>query len=73
MPRPHLDDRRDAILAFIADSWAVRGRGPTYQEIAEGVGMRSKSSVGYHLGILAEAGCIESTVGQAGSLRVVEP
>ena len=69
--RPHRDDRRDAILACIADSWAEHGRGPTYREIAERAGPASETGVGYHLRILAEAGCIERG-SRPGLLRVVD-
>lgn len=72
MGRPPRDDVRDAILAFIAESWDERGRGPTYPEIAARTGLRTVTAVGYHLRVLAEAGCVERGAWKPGLLRVVD-
>jgi SOS-response transcriptional repressor LexA len=70
--RPPRDDRRDAILDFIADWWLDHDHGPTYREIAEGLGFATASCAGYHVRILAEAGVVAYDPKTPRTLRAVE-
>lgn len=72
MGRPHRDDRRDAALACIEASWQRHGRGPTYRELAEAMGLRSVSGAVYHVRVLLAAGCVTSRSRTPRTLRVVE-
>lgn len=48
------------------------GVAPTYREIADGIGLRSFSTVGYHIKLLEEAGLVERAKrGKARSVRVI--
>lgn len=55
-----LSDRDYEILRFIREYSDKHGYAPTYDEIGEGVGLYSKSSVRNHIQKLLEAGKIES-------------
>lgn len=55
-----LTDRDYEILRFIKTYIGKHGYAPTYDEIGEGVGLYSKSSVRNHMQKLLEAGKIES-------------
>lgn len=59
-----LTQRRQQILDYIRRSMERRGCSPSMREIAESVGLRSVSTVSYHLGILAEAGYLDRDPGQ---------
>lgn len=66
------DARRDAIVAFVAEHWRVKGWAPTMAEIAEAVGLRSVSTVHRHVQLLIDGGVLARQRGSQGSLRVVE-
>ena len=51
-----LTPRQRAILQFIEEYAAANDRAPSDQEIAEGVGLKSRSSAHYHLRILKATG-----------------
>jgi SOS-response transcriptional repressor LexA len=72
MGRLPRDDRRDAILDSINDWWDSHGRGPTYRELADAIGVGSVSCVRHHLRILAEAECVTWRRCARGTLRVVQ-
>ncbi len=60
MRRKHaLTPRRRAILDFIRRTIAEQGYPPTVREICEAVGLRSTSTVHFHLRALEEAGYLE--------------
>jgi repressor LexA len=59
-----LTSRRRQILDYISRSMERRGCSPSMREIAEAVGLRSVSTVSYHLEILAEAGYLDRDPGQ---------
>lgn len=73
--RPPLTARRAAIVEFVRD-FAVRttGRGPSYSEIAVGVGLdaRSKSTVAAHVRGLVADGYLARTLGRWRSVRVAD-
>jgi SOS-response transcriptional repressor LexA len=48
----HLTEREEQILAVVRRWIAEHGEGPSVREIADAVGMKSTSSVAYHLGNL---------------------
>lgn len=66
-------DPRGKILKSIRDSMRDRGYPPTIQEIADTVGLASKSSVAHHLRTLQQEGRIERVPGRPRALVVHEP
>lgn len=54
----YLTSTQEQILRCIRESIADRGESPTMQEIGEQFGMRSRSSVYYHLGRMEALGYI---------------
>lgn len=48
----------DKIFAFICEFIQTKGYSPSYREIARGVGIKSTSTVLYHLDLLAAEGRI---------------
>jgi SOS-response transcriptional repressor LexA len=63
--------RRAAILRFIKSYWKKNHFGPSFDEIAEGVGI-GKTSIRHHLIVLQGEGKISLTPGAYRSIRVVE-
>ena len=55
-------DTRDKIMAFIILYFDHHGYAPSYREIADGIGMKSTSSIYHHLKILFDEGKIETDV-----------
>jgi repressor LexA len=51
-----LTPRRRKILDFIGGSMERRGYSPSLREIADAVGLKSVSTVSYHLKVLEQAG-----------------
>lgn len=64
-------DRRSAILKFSRAYIKKHGFGPSVAEIAEGVGLSSKTAVRHHLATLQREGKVEMTPGVYRSLRVL--
>lgn len=64
-------ERRKAIMKFIRAYRAEHGNSPSMQEIADGVGYSTKSSVGRHINILVEAGVLEHDPKKYRSMRPV--
>jgi len=54
-----LGPRTEQVLAYIRLFSTQYGRPPGYEEIAEGVGMKTSSVVAYHIRLLTHAGLIE--------------
>lgn len=49
----------ERIYVFVRDFIADHGYSPSYREIADGVGLRSTSTVLYHLDVLAKDGRVD--------------
>lgn len=64
-------ERRKEIMKFIRAYRAIHGNSPSMQEIADGVGYSTKSSVGRHIGILVEQGLLEHDPHKYRSMRPV--
>lgn len=64
-------DRRAAILKFTRAYIRKNGYGPSVAEIADGVGLASKTAVRHHLEILQDEGKVTVTPGVYRSLRLV--
>jgi repressor LexA len=70
-PGSHVLTRRQhAILQFIGDYSAANDCAPSDQEIADGVGLKSRSSAHYHLRILKAAGYLSYEEGAPRTVRV---
>ena len=68
-----LTPRQRAILQFIEEYAAHNDCAPSDQEIAEGVGLKSRSSAHYHLRILKATGHLNYEVGAPRTVRVQRP
>jgi repressor LexA len=70
-PASHvLTPRQRAILQFIEEYAAANGCAPSDQEIAEGVGLKGRSSAHYHIQKLRAAGYLNNAAGAPRTLRV---
>ena len=70
-PRGHLlTPRRRAILQFIEEYAVANDCAPSDQEIADGVGLKGRSSAHYHLRILKTAGYLSYEEGVPRTVRV---
>lgn len=67
-----LTKRQEAVLTFIADFIAEHGFPPSYQDIADAFGIRSKNGVVRHLTALRRKGYIEKTDTSARSIRILD-
>ena len=54
------EDRQRQICTFIAEYYDSKGYSPSYREIANGVGLRSTSTVHYYVKLLEENGRIKT-------------
>ena len=54
---------REQILRFIQDYKRKHGYAPTVREIGPAVGLKSTSSVHYHIQIMLKAGMLETDAG----------
>jgi len=59
MPRPHSDEKEQAVLDFIKQEIKSKGYPPSIREISEAVGLKSTSSVFGYLNVLESKGLIE--------------
>jgi len=66
-------ERRKKIMSYVKSYTRKHGFAPSIEEIAEGVGLESKTAVRHHLAILAEDGKVTMQPGKYRSLRVVDP
>jgi repressor LexA len=64
-------NRQRSILRFIEEYVAVQRCAPSDQEIADGVGLKSRSSVQYHLVLLKAAGYVSYQEGVPRTVRVL--
>lgn len=67
-----LNDKRRQILEFIAKATDEHGYPPTVREIGEAVGLRSSSTVHFHLRILTELGYLRRDGSLTRALRLTE-
>lgn len=72
MSRPPLTSTQDRVLRFIESYIALRGFAPSILDIAQGVGLNSKSSVSYQLGQLVRKGYITRDAKLSRAMTVVE-
>ena len=59
------------IYDYIRESIAQNGYAPSVREIGEAVGLRSPSTVHFHLKNLEEAGYIEKSAGKGRTLKLL--
>jgi SOS-response transcriptional repressor LexA len=59
------------MLDAIAAHWRARGYGPTYAELAETLGLRSKTAVTGSIDALVRKGYLRRDVGVPRSVRLV--
>ena len=62
-----MKETKQAITDFVAQYQASKGVAPTLQEIADGVGLKSKQLAAYHVNKLADAGVITRAAGWRGT------
>ena len=61
------------VLDFVKEFIEKRGYSPSFQEIAEGLGLRSLATVAKHIKNLKEKGLLKDSFNRSRSLEVVEP
>ena len=72
MRTKRLIEQRRKILEFIADATAEHGYPPTVREIGEALGLRSSSTVHFHLKVLTELGYLKRDGSLTRALRLSE-
>ncbi|MBM3477561.1 MAG: transcriptional repressor LexA [Armatimonadetes bacterium] len=72
MRRQALNEKRREILEFIAKATEEHGYPPTVREIGEAVGLKSSSTVHFHLRILADSGYLHRDGSLTRALRLSE-
>lgn len=65
-----ITERQDRILTFVREFWTENGFGPSIAEIGTGVGLNSKGSTAYQLGLMESAGLIERNPLLARTIRL---
>jgi repressor LexA len=65
------DKRRREIIKFVRAHWAKRGYAPSFQEIAEAVGLSSTNGAREHVLVLLQEGRLTQDPGKYRSLRAV--
>lgn len=70
---PELSKMQQKIYAYIAACIREQGYPPSVREIGEAVGLKSPSTVHFHLKHLAEAGVIEKGTGKGRAITLTEP
>ena len=65
-------DNRDKILKFVKDEISSKGIPPSIREICSEVGLKSTSSVQYHLNKLEEDGLIKRSKTKSRSINSLE-
>ena len=61
------------VLDFVKEFIEKRGYSPSFQEIAEGLGLKSLATVSKHIGHLKEKGLLKDSRNRARSLEIVAP
>lgn len=72
MPIEQRAYRKRELLTFILSYWRRFGFGPSYQEMANGLGYQTTSAVAYWLDKLEDEGLITRTPGTARTVKVKE-
>lgn len=67
-----LGERTMRVFRFVAAYVKERGYAPPYRAIAAGCGLKSTSTVAYHLGLLFEAGYLAHERGRPRALAVLK-
>lgn len=67
-----MTERQKLVLDFIQTFIKMRGFPPSYAEIAQGLGMRSKSNIHRHVHTLREKGLIQVKPHMVRSLKVID-
>lgn len=66
-------DQRRAILRFVKKYQKSNGVSPSVQEIADDLGLSSKTAVRHHLDTLKDEGWVDWSSGKHRSLRLLKP
>jgi repressor LexA len=64
--------RQSATLDFVRDFWEEHNFSPSYDEIREGIGLKSKSGVWFLLNALEQQGYVVRTFNESRSVTPVE-
>ena len=67
-----MTERQKLVLDFIQTFVKVRGYAPSYSEIAQGLGMKSKSNIHRLVHVLEERGLLQIKPHMVRSLKVVD-
>lgn len=67
-----LTKKQYEVLEFISQYTQTHGFAPTYEEIAQGIGTRSKGSMTKHISALADKGYIQRNPDRARSIQIVK-
>jgi len=67
-----MTERQKLVLDFIQTFVKMRGFAPSYSEIAQGLGMRSKSNIHRLVHVLEERGLLQIKPHMVRSLKVVD-
>lgn len=70
--KEHGNELREQICKFITEYTATHSYAPTIREIADGVGLKSSSSVHSHLTQLEIEGRIETKPNSPRTIRIIE-
>ena len=70
---PELSKMQQKIYDFIVQYIRTRGYSPSVREIGEAVGLKSPSTVHFHLKHLEEVGVIEKGAGKGRAIALTEP
>lgn len=68
-----LTKKQHQVLKFLSQFTEVHGYPPSYEEIAQGIGTRSRGSISKHINSLVEKGFLTKHHDKARSLEVVKP
>jgi repressor LexA len=64
--------RQSQALSFIREFWAEKGYSPSYDEIRESLGLKSKSGVWFLLNALQDQGYVARTFNKVRSVTPIE-
>ena len=67
-----LTSRQTEVLDYIRDTHKRRGYPPTVRDIGEALGMRSPSTVHFHLNALIEKGWLRREPGKPRAIQIIE-
>ena len=65
--------RQKEVLEFIKDFIDVNQYSPSFQEIADGLGLKSLATVAKHVGNLKQRGFLKNSFNRSRSLEIVAP